>query len=447
MNVPPDLIGDAYDNSVAWTVLESLTDIGNRMAGQSGEAEGAKLLETWFDDLGFREVNVSEFPVPGWWRGESSLMVEANREWSFTKDHELIALPGSPSGSVTGRIVDVGAGSPASFDSEDITDAIVLTSIKTPEDSDRWIHRTEKYARAVEGGAGGFLFYNEIPGCLPPTGNIGSDKPGNIPAAGLSQEVGYRLVRACAVHPEVEGSLTVHAESGPSTSRNVEAVIGPETEREILLMAHVDAHDITEGATDNGVGCALVTEVGRLIDAHADELGTTVRLLVVGSEEIGLRGAHHWAETHDMDQVKCVVNIDGNGTWEDVTVYTHAFDSLTDSFSDIDNALKPSMTIDDGYLPHSDHWPFVQRGVPGAMIRSESTTGRGWGHTHADTLDKLDPKPLRELAIGIAAGINNLADPELTIDHHPVERVRSALTESGEAIGMRAAGGWPFDDA
>lgn len=445
VTVPRQLIGSAYEDSQTWSVLESLTDIGNRMAGQTGEAEGAEFIQTTFDTLGFREVQRTEFSVPGWWREDSSLSVTADRERTFDRDHELIALPGSPAATVTGPIVDVGAGIPEDFEDVDVTGSLVLTSIKTPEEYSRWVHRAEKYGRAVDGGAAGFLFYNEIPGCLPPTGTIGGNGPGEIPAVGLSLEVGRRLVRAC-FKGNPEGSLKVDAESGPSTSQNVEAVIGPDAEQEILLTAHVDAHDITEGATDNGVGCALVTEVGRLIDRYADDLDTGIRLLIFGSEEIGLRGAHHWIEAHDADRVKCIVNIDGNGTWEDVTVYTHGYETLSRGFKGAVDSFGSSMTVNDGYLPHSDHWPFVQRGVPGVMIRSESTTGRGWGHTHGDTLDKLDPKPLRELAIGISAGILNLADHGLEIVPHDIEQIQNDLLAAGHADGMKAADDWPFQD-
>lgn len=444
-DIPGQLIGDAYESSRTWSVLESLTDIGNRMAGQTGEAEGAALIASTFTDLGFRQVESTEFPVPGWWRGESTLSVDAEWERRFEHPHELIALPGSPSGSVSGRIVDVGTGVPEEFDAVDVTNAFALVSIETPDDYGRWVHRTEKYGHAIANGADGFLFYNGIPGCLPPTGNIGGDDPGAIPAVGLSQEVGRRLARACG-SGTVGATLDVEAESEQSTSRNVEAVIGPETDEEILLTAHVDAHDITEGATDNGVGCALVTEVGRLLHNHIGNLETAVRLVVFGSEEIGLRGAHQWVETHDLDSVKCIVNVDGNGTWEDVTAYTHGHDTIAKALQSVDESLRPSMTVDDEYLPHSDHWPFVQNGVPGIMIRSESTTGRGWGHTHGDTLDKLDPKPLRDLAIGIAAGISSLADSDRDLEHQSVERVRDDLIAAGQAAGMRAADDWPFTE-
>jgi len=50
------------------------------------------------------------------------------------------------------------------------------------------------------------------------------------------------------------------------------AALGPDTDEAVLLLAHYDAHDVGEGALDNGCGCALVAEVGRLLATVEDDL-------------------------------------------------------------------------------------------------------------------------------------------------------------------------------
>lgn len=441
--VSKTLIGDAYQSDVSWGVLRSLTAIGNRMAGQNGEAEGAATLREWFEEFGFRNVTTSTFEVPGWWRGSSELTVSGNDDTEYDGEHELIALPGSPAERVTGEIVDVGTGVPEAFESTDVDGKVVLVSSENPEGYDRWVHRGEKYNLAADNGAVGFLFQNEIPGCLPLTGWIGDDGPGAIPAVGLSRETGARIEAQCD-ETTPTATLNVDAHNEPSTSHTVEGVVGPDTTDEVLLTAHVDAHDISDGATDNAVGCSLVTEVGRLLEEYAD-LDTAVRVVAFGAEEIGLRGARNWIARNDLSSVKGIVNVDGNGLWDDVTVYTHGFETLTDTFVQIGNSLHPSMNVDDGYLPHSDHWPFVQKGVPGAMIRSESSTGRGWGHTHGDTIDKLDSQPLRVLSIALAEAVVRLADEDSTTTGHSPDAVRQALIDDGHAPGLKVSGDWPFE--
>ncbi|USZ69894.1 M28 family metallopeptidase (plasmid) [Halorussus salilacus] len=445
--LPTALVGDAYTSTHSWDLLSDLVDIDNRMAGQEGEAEGAKLVKAAFEGHGLRDATITEFGIPGWWRGDCSLTVESDRTHVFDERYQLVELPGTPSGEVTAEIVDVGYGLPEDFEEADLEGKIAMASSLTPDGYGRWIHRAEKYYAAANAGADAFLFYNHIEGCLPPTGSIGEeDGPGPIPAVGVSKEVGDRLVRYCE-GGAVEADLSVECRNEPTQSRNVEAVVGPDTDQEVLLTAHVDAHDVGEGANDNGVGTVLVSEVGRLLAEIEDDLETRVRLLVFGAEEVGLFGAYHWVETHDRDRVKSIVNVDGAGYSRNLDIYTHGFDPIGEAFREVADELAVPIEVSDDIRPHSDHWPFVQEGIAGAQARSKSgESGRGWGHTHGDTLDKLDLRDLRELAVGLAAGVVKLAERDREVQHKPVSEIRDATVEEGFEEGMRNTGSWPFDD-
>jgi Zn-dependent M28 family amino/carboxypeptidase len=460
--IPNELVGDAYTSTHAWDLLCDLVDIDDRMAGQDGEAEGARLVRAAFEEHGLRTPTVTEFEIPGWWRGSCSLTVESDRTHRFDDRHQLVELPGTPSGDVRAEIVDVGHGLPEDFedgeeqrssstraspDDGDLEGSVVMASSLTPGDYERWIHRGEKYAAAANAGASAFLFRNHVEGCLPPTGSIGDDDgPGPIPAVGVSKEVGDRLVRYCEDGP-VEAELDVDCRNEPARSRNVEAVVGPDTDEEVLLTAHVDAHDVGEGANDNGVGTVLVSEVGRLLTRIESDLETKVRCLVFGAEEVGLYGAYHWVDAHDNDTVKAVVNIDGAGYSRNLDVYTHGFDAIGDAFREVSDELSVPIRVQSNIRPHSDHWPFVQEGIPGAQARSTAEeSGRGWGHTHGDTLDKLDVRDLRDLAVGLAAGVVKLAEADRSVERKSVSEVRDATVEQGYEEGMRNAGNWPFDD-
>ena len=444
--IAKSLLGDAYYSDHHWELLTDLVDLDNRMAGQSGEHEAAELVKEAFEDAGLREAEINEFEIPGWWRGSSSLAVRADREHTFDADYQTIALPGTPAGEVAAELVDVGYGRPADFADADLEGRIVVASSATPDDYGRWIHRAEKYGAAAEGGAAGFVFRNHVEGALPPTGGIGEpDGPGPIPAVGVSKEVGQRLVRYCA-SGSVEASLTVDCRNEPSTSPNVEAVVGPDTDEEVLVTGHLDAHDIAEGANDNGVGTVLTAEVGRLLAQMEDQLETKVRCLVFGSEEIGLYGSAQWADTHPNSQVKAILNADGAGYSRDMDVYTHGFDPLGDAFREAAEELGVPVDVSDDIRPHSDHWPFVQRGIPGAQVRSKSgESGRGWGHTHADTLDKLDKRDLRDLSAVFAAAAVNVAETACEVEHKPVAEIREATVDQGYEEGMRNSGMWPFE--
>jgi Zn-dependent M28 family amino/carboxypeptidase len=444
--LPTSVVGDAYYSDHHWNLLADLVDLDNRMAGQAGEHEAAELVRNAFEEAGLREAEINEFEVPGWWRGSSSLTVQADREHAFDADYQTIALPGTPAGDVEAELVDVGYGRPEDFADADLEGTVVVASSATPDDYGRWIHRAEKYGAAAEGGAAGFVFRNHVEGALPPTGGIGEpDGPGPIPAVGVSKEVGQRLVRYCEAGT-VEAALTVDCRNEPTTSPNIEAVLGPDTEQEVLVTGHVDAHDIAEGANDNGVGTVLTAEVGRLLAQIEGDLETRVRCLVFGSEEIGLRGSDHWAETHANGEVKAVLNADGTGYSREMDVYTHGYDPIGDAFEEAAEELGVPVDVHDEIRPHSDHWPFVHRGVPGAQVRSKSgESGRGWGHTHADTLDKLDKRDLRDLSVLFAAATAKVAEADRDIQPKPVAEIREATIDQGYEEGMRNSGMWPFE--
>ncbi len=436
--IPESVVGDAVTSTESWETLEALVSVGNRMAGQAGEQAGAEVVADAFERAGAREVEIDEFEIPGWWRGSSSLEVG---DEAFAKDHEVIALPGTPDSEATGELVDIGYGLLEDFEEHDLDGKIVMASSETPDDHGRWVHRMEKYAGAAEGGAVGFVFRNHVEGCLPPTGEIGyHNRPGPIPAVGVSAEVGARLRRE---HEGEEAALSVECRNNPTHSRNVEAVVGPDTDEEVLVTAHVDAHDVSEGANDNGAGSALVAEIGRLLGQI--ELDTRVRLVTFGSEEIGLYGAYHWAETHDLDSVKCVVNIDGAGNSRNLGVGTNGFEELAATFEEVADELRVPLSTHERISPHGDQWAFVQEGVPSVMAYSRSEgSGRGWGHTHADTLDKLDVRDLRALAVVLSNAVVALAAADREIPHKSRDEIREEI-DAGYVEELKIGGRWPYE--
>jgi Zn-dependent M28 family amino/carboxypeptidase len=461
--LPDRVIGDAYASDHAWAVLTDLVEVGNRMAGQEGEREGAEVVSSALHEAGAREVEIDEFEIDGWWRGDASLSVPG-RGLTREADHDVIALPGTPAGDASGPLVDVGTGTPEEFERADLEGAVAMASSRTPEDHDRWIHRMEKYVMATKAGADGFVFRNHVEGCLPPTGEIGyHERPGPIPAVGVSAELGARLARYANSGtdrgsgdgeddpgatddrgPEVE--LAVDCRNAPATSRNVEAVLGPDTHREVLVTAHVDAHDVSEGANDNGAGSAIVCEIARLLAAAEDELDTRVRCITFGAEEIGLWGAYHWVESNDLGTVECVVNVDGAGGSRDPRVGTNGFEGMEAAFEAVCADLGAPLSTSEEIMPHGDQWAFVQKGIPAVFASADTgSSGRGYGHTHADTLDKLDRRDLRALSVVFAEAVLELASEDRAVEHRSTEAIRAAIDEGYEQE-LKRGGRWPYDE-
>ena len=428
-----DWIGATFVSDVGWSHLERLVDVGNRMAGHPGEREGLEATRDALAAAGARDAHVEEFDVQGWVRGDSEIRAGDGTQ-------RCIALPRSPAGEATGELVDVGHGVPEDFE-RDLDGKIVLTSSDSG-DYDRFVHRREKYYHAVEAGAAGFVFANHVPGCLPPTGSVGTpDAPvGEVPAVGASREVGARLSRRFAGETV---TLDVDCETGDATSGNVHADVGPNTDQAVWLTSHVDAHDVAEGAMDNAAGTAMVLEAVRaLVDR---ELDARVHACCFGAEEVGLVGSAHAASRVDAGEVKAVVNVDGVCQGRTLRCYTHGFDGLEAAVRDVADETGHPISVTAEMNPHSDHWNFVVRGLPGVMVSSETgDRGRGWGHTEADTLDKIEPRTFREQAILVTELVARLAGDDVAVSPRDTGDVAADLEAQDLATGMRITGDWPY---
>ncbi len=431
-----DWIGETFTSTVGWDHLETLVDLDSRMAGSDGERRAAEATRDALDSVGARNAHLDTFDIQGWARGTSA--IEAGET---TQD--CIALPRSPSGDVTGELVDLEYGLPADFD-RDLDGKVVLAASDMPDWFDRYVHRREKYYRAVEAGAAAFVYSNHVEGCLPPTGSVGTeDAPiGEIPAVGVSKEVGARLARRFAGEAV---TVSVEADADETTSQNVHADLGPDTQEAVLLTSHVDAHDIAEGAADNGAGTAMVVEVARALAQREAELDTRVHCLVYGAEEVGLVGSQYDAQARDRDDIKAIVNNDGVVRNRTLVCHTHGFDDLADAATRVGDRMGHPIEVPPELNPHSDHWPYVTWGVPGYHIRADTgDAGRGWGHTHADTLDKLSVRDLREQAILLTELVVELASAETTVAHRSPEAIADQLERENLAEGMRVIGDWPY---
>ncbi|MFB6244181.1 MAG: M28 family peptidase [Halobaculum sp.] len=430
-------IGETFTSDAGWSHLQTLVDVGNRMAGQSGEREALEATRDALAEAGCRDARIEEFDLQGWVRGDAE--IETTRG---TQD--AIALPRSPAGGATGELVDVGAGLPSDFSSADLDGKVALVSTTVPDWYERFVHRREKYYHAVEAGAAAFVFRNHVEGCLPPTGSVGTaDAPiGEIPAVGVSSEVGSRLARRAAGE---DVTVAVDCETPDATSGNVVAEFGPETDEAVFVTSHVDAHDIAEGAMDNGAGTATVVEIANALARRGAPLDTRVRFVCYGAEEVGLVGSTVESDRADHDDIRAIVNVDSNVYGRTLEVTTHGFDELGAAAERVADRFDHPIEVVPELVPHSDHWPFVRHGVPGYMISGKTEgRGRGYGHTFADTLDKLEPRNLREQAILLTALVVELTDADVTVDPRPESEIAAELEAANQAEGMKITGDWPY---
>ncbi len=428
------VLGRAWHDETSWEFLTRLTELDERMGGYPGERRAADLVTEALEEADVENVERQEFEIRRWNRDRADLAVTEPVERSFG----TVALPYSPAGEISADLADVGYGTPEEIEEADVAGRIALASTTTPPSKGRFVHRMETFGHAVAAGAAAFVFANHVPGQLPPTGTLRFNAEAAVPGVGVSKETGAWL----SEYADRDGRarLSVSAMTEPGTSRNVHGTLGPDTDEEILVVGHYDAHDIAEGALDNGCGIAVVVGAARLL-AEMD-LDRRVRIAGVGCEEIGLMGSEALADSLDLDRVRAVVNIDGAGRFRNLAALTHGSEEIEDLVERTCDEWGQPVSFERDPHPYSDHWPFLRGGVPALQLQSNSgERGRGWGHTHADTRDKVDPRNLREHAMLAALLVRELAhaDPSRIED----DALRERMWEADLEAGMRAAEVWP----
>jgi len=431
-------LGRTWRDDVPEAFLRSLCELDDRMAGHPGEERAAALVADVLETAGVRDIDRTSFPLTVWTRGETTLRVTDPVDRAF----EALALPYSPAGTVEGRLVDVGHGTHDEIAAAELDGAVALARTDSPADG-RFVHRMESFGHAIDAGADAFLFRNHVDGQLPPTGSLRFDEPARAPGVGVSKESGAWLADYADRSARV--SLDVDATVEAGYSEYVHGLLGPaDADREVVVLAHFDAHDVAEGALDNGCGIAVVVALARALARLEDDLDVRVRVAGVGAEEVGLRGGYALADALDLDDVHAVVNVDGAGRHRDMTAMAHGSEDLDAVLQAVADRVDHPIETETDPHPWSDHWPFLREGVPAVQLYSDSgDRGRGWGHTAADTFDKTDSRIVREHAMLATLLVLELADAEVArLDD---VALRDAMIEQGFDSGMHAAGIWPTE--
>lgn len=403
-----EMVGDIYTSNELMDNLSVLCDeFGARFAGSQEEGQAADFMKAKLEAYGLENVTLEAVQYGGWQRGDVQLKIVSPIEMSIP----CITLPHSPAVDLEGQVIDLGDGAPEDFDkyAADIAGKIVLTnSVVYPGDSKRWIHRNEKYGRALLAGAIGFIFVNHYPGYGPATGGIGPDRPESgaalIPGVSLSLEDGAFIQRLMRRHEQVRLHLTSTDVNRPVTSWNVLAELPGKSDADsvIMLGCHYDGHDISQGAADPASGTVALLEAARVLAKYAPDLPHTIRFALWSAEEIGLIGSTQYVMKHeaDLDQIRFYLNMDMAGAITPKDIILNEWPDLAGLFEAWREEMVLEFGVGQSLSAHSDHYPFMLAGVPTGGIGSlnSSTSGRGYGHTMYDTLDKVEMRSMREAA-------------------------------------------------
>lgn len=329
-DLPQRLAARALSEGRTWAKLADLCrSAPQRLSGSAGAARAVDWAARTMRAEGLENVRLEECRVPRWERGApEKLEIRAPAELAGERVR-LLALGGSvgtPPGGLEAELVVVRSFEELAALGERARGRIVLfdrgmdPGVADPFEAYGLAvnQRTRGAIEAARVGALALLIRSVTSASddEPHTGAMSyDDAVPRIPAAALGVRSAERLARLASVPGGVRLKLELDCrELEDALSHNVVGeLVGRETPAEIVLVgAHLDSWDVSEGAHDDGAGCAQALEAVRLLRALELRPRRTLRVVLYMNEENGLRGARAYAETHAAELGRHVLALESD---------------------------------------------------------------------------------------------------------------------------------------
>jgi carboxypeptidase Q len=414
------IIGAALSSDRAYRRLAYLTDrIGHRLSGSEGLKRAVEWAVAEMRRDGFDDVRAERVLVPHWVRGEESLEIVSPEPRTLS----MLGLGNSvatPAEGVTAEALVVRGFDELEARAAEARGKIVVYNVPFTTYGATVQYRGAGASRAARHGAVAALVRSVTPVSLqtPHTGamNYADDQP-KIPAAAITIEGAELLQRMQQRGERPRLRLRMSARFLPDAeSANVVADLrGTERPDEIVLLSgHLDSWDVGAGAHDDGGGCVAAWEAVRLLKELNLRPRRTVRVVLYTNEENGLRGGNAYRDAHRAQLPKHVLAVESDSGIYRPLGFGLAATAPPQARADLEEIAKLLAGIRAAQIgPNgggADIGPIMREGVIGAGLNVDGARYFDIHHTHADTLDKIDPQDLAHCVAAMAVLAYAVAD-------------------------------------
>ena len=388
-------------------VTELTTEVGPRLAGSEAEARARQWALGRLSASGFQSIREEPFLLDAWQRHSEHARITS----PYPQPLAVTALGGSVSTPEDGLIGPVRlfdtleALKRAPVGSLDGYIAYVGHAMQKTQDGSSYGYfnaaRTEGASIAAERGAIAYLIRSVGTDShrFPHTGSLRyrEDQP-RIPALALSNPDADQLERIARMgqSPVVEVAVSSSTRSAAVSGNVIAEIRGRDMPEEVVVIgAHLDSWDLGTGAIDDGAGVGITLAAMELIQAAGLAPRRTIRLVLWGSEEVGLVGAKAYRDAHlgELDQhiVGSESDFGGGRIWK-VSVMSQSEEG-DQWFNEMATLLAPLGIApggDDEPGGGPDLVPLAAAGVPTLRLHQDGRDYFDLHHTADDTVDKLD---------------------------------------------------------
>jgi carboxypeptidase Q len=259
-------------------------------------------------------------------------------------------------------------------------------------------------------------------------GQIYDDTTPQPPAVILRTDDYGRIFRIIADGTPVSVEFNVQNQyfpDGKTSYVTVGEIPGTDKADEVVMLGgHLDSWTSATGATDNAIGCAIMMEAARILEAVGAKPRRTIRVALWSGEEEGLLGSFAYVKQHfgsaeqptpDFAKLDAYWNIDdGTGRVRGASIFgppeaAAVLAQFLKPFAEwgVYGANPSTARVEGG----SDNGAFAVAGLPGIgaqqdPIEYNSTT---W-HTNLDTYERIVPDDVMKNAVMTASVILGIAD-------------------------------------
>jgi len=410
----------ALADDYAYKQVAYLTEnIGPRPSGSAQSVKAAQYVADQMRSLGL-EVRLEEVKVPHWVRGaETAELVDFPGQVPNTAQRVFVtSLGGSsstPSDGLTAEVVVARNFSELdSLGRAKVAGKIVLFNFPFDTRKTDAGHALDAYSEAViyrSSGAKAAAELGAVASLIRSVGgaeyrlpHTGYSVPAGIPAGAVAAE-DASLIADLATQGKVRMHLTLISQDLPETTGyNVIADLkGSEhPEQVVVVSGHLDSWDLGTGAIDDAAGVAVAMEAAQLIQQLHYRPKRTLRVIAWVDEESGGRGRTAYTSAHGTEFANHVAAIESDlGAAHPlgftVKISQHAVEFLH-PVQEILQSFGASLIEIIQTSPGSDISAMAQASVPALGIMQDGRTYFNYHHSAADTLDKIEPRALRENA-------------------------------------------------
>ncbi len=405
----------SLSSDLSYELIESLTtEVGNRMMGTPGDEKSVVWAVEKMKSLGFDKVWTEEVTKTQWLRGDA----EANIVAPYPQKMVVIALGGSVGTGEQGLQAEV-----AHFDT--------LADLKKAKDGSLKgkiafvSYRMERhidghgYGKAVGTRVNGAAIAAQKGASALIMRSVGTDdnriahtgimrykkEIKKVPAAAISNPDADLLVNQLKRGKPVSVFLKLTSEIQDDVIVKSSNVIGEFTgsklpEEIVSIGAHLDSWDVGTGALDDGLGIGMVMAAAHHIGQLPKRPKRTLRVILFAAEEVGLLGAKKYVELHKDNMKNHVIGAEwdfGLGPIYKMKtgVGAESLNAMRE-FAQLIAPLGVALETTNDARAQSDMGALSDAGMPSVNFSPDGSRYFDYHHTENDTLDKINPKDLKQ---------------------------------------------------